>query len=105
MKGYMYILACANGAFYTGSTVDLGKRLAEHQAGFGANFTRKYLPVELVYFEEYARVDQAFYREKQIQGWGRSKKIALINGDLDKLHNLSACQNKTHFKNYNSKKE
>ncbi|AGA77335.1 GIY-YIG nuclease family protein [Echinicola vietnamensis] len=105
MKGYMYILECSNGAFYTGSTVDLDRRLEKHQAGHGANFTKRYLPVKLVYFEEYARIDQAFYREKQIQRWGRSKKIALINGDLDRLHELSACQNNSNFKYYNSKKE
>ena len=52
MKGYMYILKCANGQYYTGSTKNLERRLAQHQAGEGANFTRKHLPVKLVYFEE-----------------------------------------------------
>lgn len=80
-KGYMYILECANGSYYTGSTKDIDKRLAQHQAGEGANHTRKYGPVKLVYFEEYHRIDHAFYREKQIQGWSRKKKEALINGD------------------------
>jgi len=46
---------------------------------------KKHLPVELIYYEEYDRVDQAFYREKQVQGWGRKKKEALINGKIDKL--------------------
>ena len=89
MSGYMYILKCANGQYYTGSTKDLEKRLAEHQAGEGANFTRKHRPVELVYFEEYERIDEAFYREKQVQGWNRKKKEALINGEFDKLPELS----------------
>ena len=89
MKPCVYILKCANGLYYTGSTHDLEKRLVEHQSGQGANFTRKHLPVELVYFEEYDRIDEAYFREKQIQGWSRKKKEALIKGELDKLPDLS----------------
>lgn len=66
MKGWMYILLCANGQYYTGSTNDLERRLAQHQMGEGANFTRKHLPVKLVYFEEFQLVSDAFYREKQV---------------------------------------
>ena len=88
-KGYMYILECANGNYYTGSTVDLIKRFKQHQSGEGANYTRKHLPVKLVYFEEYPRVQQAFLREKQVQGWSRKKKLALINGETHKLPELS----------------
>lgn len=89
IKGYMYILKCANGAYYTGSTKNLERRLAQHQNGEGANFTKKHLPVELVYYEEFQRIDEAFYREKQVQGWSRKKKEALINGEFDKLPELS----------------
>ena len=89
MRGYMYILLCSNGLYYTGSTKDLDRRLAQHQNGEGANFTRKHLPVELVYYEEFNRIDDAFYREKQVQGWSRKKKEALINGDQNKLPDLS----------------
>ena len=95
MKGYVYILKCANGKFYTGSTNDLEKRLAEHNMGEGANFTKKNLPVELVYTEEFSRIEDAFYREKQIQGWTRKKKIALIQGNFDKIHELAECKNET----------
>ena len=52
-KGYMYILKCCDDTFYTGSTKDLEKRVIEHQSGLGANYTKKKLPVELIYFEEY----------------------------------------------------
>jgi putative endonuclease len=96
--GYMYILLCANGAYYTGSTQHLELRLAQHQNGEGANFTRKHLPVKLVYYETYERIDQAFYREKQVQGWSRKKKEALIKGETNLLHPLSECQNATHYK-------
>jgi putative endonuclease len=89
MKGYMYILLCSNGNYYTGSTTDLERRLKQHQNGEGANFTRKHLPVKLVYFEEFDRIDDAFYREKQVQGWSRKKKEALINGEHEKLPELS----------------
>src|SRR5436190_8543706 len=95
MKGYMYILLCANGQYYTGSTIDLEKRLAQHQNGEGANFTKKHLPVKLIYTEEFQRIDEAFYREKQVQGWSRRKKEALIKGEHDKLPGLS--RNYTQF--------
>jgi len=62
MKGFVYILLCADGSFYTGSTNDLERRMVEHQNGEGANHTRKRLPVELVYSEEYDRIDEAYYR-------------------------------------------
>ncbi len=89
MKGYVYILECSNGQYYTGSTKDLERRLAQHQAGEGANFTRKHLPVKLVYFEEFQRIDDAFHKEKQIQGWSHKKKEALINNHLEKLPDLA----------------
>jgi putative endonuclease len=89
MKGYMYILKCSDGSYYTGSTNDLECRLAQHQSGEGANFTRKHLPVELVYFEEFQQIDEAFYREKQVQGWSRKKKEALINDQFGKLADLA----------------
>jgi putative endonuclease len=101
-KGWMYILECADGSYYTGSTNNLELRLAQHQAGEGANHTKKHLPVKLVYFEEYERIDQAFYREKQVQGWNRKKKEALINGMPQKLHELAECMNETHYKNYSN---
>ena len=98
MKGYLYILECADGSYYTGSTVDLEKRIVEHQEGKGANHTKKRLPVRLIYVEEYHRIDTAFYREKQVQGWSRSKKEALISGQFHDLPNLSECQNDSHYK-------
>jgi len=99
MKGYTYILICADDSYYTGSTKDLLRRLKQHQTGQGANHTKKRLPVALIYFEEFDRIDKAFYREKQIQGWSRKKKEALINRQPELLHDLATCQNETHFKN------
>ena len=89
MLAYVYILQCSNGQYYTGSTKNIDKRLAEHQAGVGANFTRRHRPVKLVYYETFQRVEEAFRREKQIQGWSRKKKEAMICGDWDKLVGLA----------------
>ena len=97
--GYVYILECANGRYYTGSTNDLDKRLNEHTLGMGANFTRKNLPFELVYVEVFDRIDMAFKREKQIQGWSHKKKAALIASDKSSLRKLSECQNASHANN------
>jgi len=101
MKGYMYILECSDGSYYTGSTTNLELRLAQHQAGKGANHTKKRLPVKLVYLEEYERIDKAFYREKQVQRWSRKKKEALINGRTEELKKAAECMNETHWRNYN----
>ncbi len=86
----MYILKCADSSYYTGSTNDIIERVAQHQRGEGANYTKKRLPVELVFCEEYDRIDHAFYREKQVQGWSRKKKEALINGQSFLLPELAA---------------
>jgi histidine triad (HIT) family protein len=88
MTGFMYILECSDGTYYTGSTNNLPLRFYQHEQGEGANYTRKRRPLKLVYFEEYPRIDEAFYREKQVQGWSHAKKKALIekrNCDLPDL--------------------
>ena len=87
--GFVYILECCDGSYYTGSTIDIEKRLIEHNEGKGSNHTKKRLPVNLVYLEEFQRIDDAFYREKQIQGWNRQKKEALINSEEYELPELS----------------
>lgn len=99
----MYILECSDESYYTGSTINLELRLSQHQNGEGANHTKNRLPVKLVYFEEYDRIDKAFYREKQVQGWSRKKKEALIKGMPYELHKLAECMNKTHYKNHKEK--
>jgi putative endonuclease len=79
-KGYTYILRCFDDTYYVGSTKNITRRVAQHQNGIGAEYTKRRLPVVLMYYEEYDRIDTAFYREKQIQGWSRKKREALING-------------------------
>lgn len=88
-RGYTYILRCADGSYYTGSTNNMDMRLYQHHIGEGAIYTKKRLPVELVFVEEHERVDEAFAREKQLQGWSKKKKEALISGCFDRLVDLS----------------
>lgn len=99
MKGYMYILECSDGSYYTGSTNNLELRILQHQSGEGANHTKKRLPVKLLYFEEFDRIDTAFYREKQVQNWSRAKKEALMAGEVRLLHELAKCTNVTKAEN------
>ena len=93
-QGYMYILQCADGSFYTGSTNNLLRRIKEHKSGEGAKFTKENFPIKLVYYESFGRIDLAFNREKHVQGWSRAKKIALIKGDKEQLIALSKNKSK-----------
>ena len=78
---FMYLLRCADGTTYVGSTRDLAHRLAQHMSGLGSAYTSQRLPVELAYAEEFDRIDEAYAREKQVQNWSRAKREALIAGD------------------------
>lgn len=88
-NGFMYILQCNDGSFYTGSTIDLARRIEQHKNGEGAEYTKLHSPVKLVYYETFERVDLAFEREKQVQKWSRAKKNALIKSDFELLKKLS----------------
>ncbi len=100
MRGYTYILQCRDGSYYVGSTQDLRRRLWQHQCGVGANYTALRLPVRLVYIEMYARIDVAFKREKQLQGWSRKKKEAVIHGREEALSGYASCKNNSHYRIY-----
>ena len=80
---YTYILRLSNNQYYVGTTVNLQHRVKEHNSGIDI-FTRKHLPVTLVYFEEYPTEEQAVAREKQLKGWSRVKKEKLISGEWTK---------------------
>ena len=77
MKAFTYILVCADGTLYTGWTNDLEKRLAAHNAGKGAKYTRSRRPVRLFYYEEFEEKCEALRRECEIKRLPREKKIAL----------------------------
>lgn len=97
MHGWVYILECADGSYYTGCTKDIQQRFLEHENGRGSNHTRKRLPVKLVYTEAYPLMQQALGREKQIQGWSRKKKEALMHGKFEELPELAECKNISHY--------
>jgi putative endonuclease len=86
---WMYILECNDGSYYVGSTNNLDLRFSQHQLGKGSRYTSARLPIQLVYYEEYDRVSDAYAREKQVQGWSRRKREALINGSPELLPTLA----------------
>ena len=89
---WAYILECADGSFYVGSTTDLDRRVSEHNDGLGSAYTRRRgrRPVKLVWAADFARVDEAFAFEKTVQGWNRRKRIALIEGRWGDLPALAS---------------
>ncbi|MGN6574321.1 MAG: GIY-YIG nuclease family protein [Nocardioides sp.] len=87
---WTYIVRCIDGSYYVGSTIDLERRLSEHNLGSGAAYTRRRRPVVLVWSAEFERIDEAFAFEKQVQGWSRRKREALIAGELGSLPVLAS---------------
>ena len=78
MSWYVYMLRCGDGSLYTGCTDNVERRLAVHQSGKGAKYTRSRLPLELVYQEEAADRSAALRREAAIKALPRAKKLALL---------------------------
>ena len=88
---FTYIVRCSDGSYYVGSTTDLAARLWQHnESDVGAEYTRRRRPVELVWSAEFEHVGAAFAFEKQVQGWSRAKREALIRGDFDDLPELAS---------------
>jgi predicted GIY-YIG superfamily endonuclease len=84
----VYILKCSDGSYYTGSTVDLKMRIVQHQTGYFKGYTSSRLPVELIWHQAFATEHEAFVCERQIKGWARAKKEALIRRDFDAIHEI-----------------
>ena len=84
-----YMLRCADGSYYLGHTDDLERRVAEHQSGAIPGYTHDRRPLELVWSETFDSRDEALAAERQIKGWSRAKKEALIRGDWDAVSLLS----------------
>lgn len=88
-KGWrVYILLCRNGAYYVGVTNDLTRRWDEHRTGRGGHYTKCNPPVRLAHSEPFESRREAQARERQLKGWTRGKKQALIDGKLDLLKQL-----------------
>ena len=75
---YVYMLPCSDGSYYVGHTNDLEQRLAAHERGAIEGYTLSRRPVELVFSDRFSTRLEAFHRERQIKGWSRAKKEALI---------------------------
>ena len=91
MQVTVYMLRCADGSYYTGLTKRaVEERVGEHNAGAVEGYTKSRLPVELVFTETYERIVDAIERERQIKGWTRRKKEALIRYDYEGLPALAS---------------
>jgi len=91
---HIYILRCSDASYYTGVTSDLEGRLYQHREGIIPTcYTYSRRPIELVYYEDSTDAIAAISREKQIKGWSRAKKEALIVGDIKNLEKLSIAYN------------
>jgi predicted GIY-YIG superfamily endonuclease len=86
---WLYMLRCADGSYYVGHTDDLERRVAEHQAAAIPGHTCARRPVTLVYAAEMVTRDEAIQRERQLKGWSRAKKEALVRGDWPRVHDLA----------------
>lgn len=89
MSFHCYMLRCADGSYYVGHSDDLEARIAAHQSGLIGGYTQPRRPVQLVWSQEFGERDEAFRAERQIKGWSRAKKEALIRGDWDGVQYLS----------------
>ena len=89
MTFYVYILKCSDESYYTGHTDDLGKRLETHNSGELDGYTKNRRPLTLVFLQEFPSRDEAFAVERQIKGWTRRKKEAIIRDRWDLLPNLA----------------
>jgi putative endonuclease len=91
MGCYVYMLRCADGSFYVGSATgdDLSLRMAQHQTGAYPGYTARRRPVTLVWSQHFDRIVDAIAAERQIKGWSRRKKEALIIDDWDRIRRLA----------------
>ena len=89
MSFWVYILHCADHSYYTGHTDNLEERIAKHQSGEIKGYTSNRLPVKLLFSEEFSTREEALACERQIKGWSRGKKEAMIRGDWAEVSRLA----------------
>jgi putative endonuclease len=87
--GYVYILASITGVLYTGVTARLAHRIVQHRQKMVEGFTSRYNVLRVVYWEHYDDIRGAIGREKQIKGWSRAKKIALVEAKNPKWKDMA----------------
>ena len=89
MSFWVYILRCLDNTYYTGHTDNLEKRIMAHQTGEVQGYTSTRLPVKLVFADEFPTREEALARERQIKGWSRRKKEAMMRGDWAEVSRLA----------------
>jgi putative endonuclease len=89
MSFWVYILKCADGSYYTGHTDNLEKRIGEHRSGAFGGYTSTRLPAELVFSQDFSSREEALTSERQIKGWSRKKKEAMMRGDWNEVSRLA----------------
>ena len=91
LPAVVYMLRCADGRYYVGSTrKSLDERIAEHSSGALGGFTASRLPIVLVWSQQFENITDAIAVERQIKGWSRAKKEALIRGDFEAIQRLAS---------------
>ena len=89
MQFWVYLLRCSDGSYYAGHTDALELRIAQHRAGQGCDWTKRRLPVDLVWSDAAPTREEALAFERRIKGWTRAKKVALIAGDWKRIGELA----------------
>jgi predicted GIY-YIG superfamily endonuclease len=89
MSFWVYILRCADNSYYAGHTDNLERRMAQYQAGEVTGYVSTRLPVKLMFSAEFSSREEALERERQIKGWSRREKEAMIRGDWIEVSRLS----------------
>jgi putative endonuclease len=91
VRAYLYIVRCADGSYYVGTTRgSLETRIAQYSTGHFGGYTSSRRPVILVFQQDFGRIEDAIAAERQVKGWSRAKKEALIRGRHEELHALAA---------------
>ena len=90
MAFWVYILECADSSFYTGHTDNLELRVSQHQQNFTTCYTSSRLPIKLVFSQSFVTRAEAIISERQIKGWSRAKKAAMIKGDWAEVSRLAS---------------
>jgi putative endonuclease len=93
MSFWVYILKCADDSYYVGHTDHLDVRIAQHQAGEIPGYTTSRLPVSLVFSQDHSSREEALAAERQIKGWSRKKKEAMMRGDWSEVSRLARGRN------------
>ena len=96
MSFWVYLLQCSDRSYYVGHTDELEKRILQHQGGELGGYTSTRRPVRVVFTQEFASREEALAAERQIKGWRRKKKEALVRGDWADMSHLA--QRRTPFR-------